>query len=191
MDWRHLLEIMTAGRSTYSELKNLCVWNKNNGGMGSLYRSKHELVFVFKNGSAPHINNVELGRHGRYRTNVWDYPGASSLREGRDEELAMHPTVKPVPLVADAILDCSERGAIVLDCFGGSGSTLIAAERTGRRGYLIELDPVYVDVTLRRFEQTFGTKAIHCGSGNTFDQMAEMRAAERRIDSVDEEVRNG
>jgi DNA modification methylase len=191
MDWRHIREIETAGRAIYSELKNLCVWNKNNGGMGSLYRSKHELIFVFKNGTAPHINNVELGRHGRYRTNVWDYPGANSLREGRDEELAMHPTVKPVPLVADAILDCSERGAIILDCFGGSGSTLIAAERTGRRGYLIELDPVYVDVTLRRFEQTFGTKAIHCGSGNTFDQMAEMRAAEGHVDSVDEEVRNG
>lgn len=191
MDWRHMLEIETAGRAVYSGLKNLCVWNKNNGGMGSLYRSKHELVFVFKNGTAPHINNVELGRHGRYRTNVWDYPGASSLREGRDEELAMHPTVKPVQLIADAILDCSERDAIVLDCFGGSGSTLIAAERTGRRGYLIELDPAYVDVTLRRFEQAFGTAAIHAGSGNTFSQMAELRAAEEPSNTVKKEVRCG
>lgn len=191
MDWRHITEIVTAGRAVFSELKNLCVWNKNNGGMGSLYRSKHELIFVFKNGTAPHVNNVELGRHGRYRTNVWDYPGASSWRQGRDEELAMHPTVKPVALVADAILDCSERDAIVLDCFGGSGSTLIAAERTGRRGYLIELDPAYVDVTLRRFEQAYGTTAIHCGSGNSFAQMAELRAAELPADSVDKEVSNG
>lgn len=191
MDWRHMREIETAGRAVYSEFKNLCVWNKNNGGMGSLYRSKHELVFVFKNGTAPHINNVELGRYGRYRTNVWDYPGASSLREGRDEELAMHPTVKPVQLIADAILDCSERDAIILDCFGGSGSTLIAAERTGRRGYLVELDPAYVDVTLRRFEQAFDTTAIHAGSGNTFAQMAELRAAEVPSDTVNKEVRNG
>jgi DNA modification methylase len=191
MDWRHMREIETAGRAVYSEFKNLCVWNKNNGGMGSLYRSKHELVFVFKNGTAPHINNVELGRHGRYRTNVWDYPGASSLREGRDEELAMHPTVKPVQLIVDAILDCSERDAIVLDCFGGSGSTLIAAEKTGRCGYLIEIDAAYVDVTLRRFEQAFGTTAIHVGSGNTFAQMAELRAAEVPFDTVNKEVRNG
>lgn len=191
MDWRHILEIMTAGQAAYSELKNLCVWNKNNGGMGSLYRSKYELVFVFKNGSAPHVNNVELGRHGRYRTNVWDYPGANTWREGRDEELAMHPTVKPVALIADAILDCSERDAIVLDCFGGSGSTLIAAEKTGRRGFLVELDPAYVDVTLRRFEQTFGTTAIHVGSGNSFAQMAELRAAELPADLVDKAVRNG
>lgn len=191
MDWRHIAEITTAGRAVFSDLKNLCVWNKNNGGMGSLYRSKYELVFVFKSGTAPHINNVELGRHGRYRTNVWDYPGASSLREGRDEELAMHPTVKPVALIADAILDCSERDAIVLDCFGGSGSTLIAAEKTGRRGYLVELDPAYVDVTLRRFEQTFGTTAIHVGSGNTFAEVAKLRAAEEPSDTVNKEVRNG
>jgi DNA modification methylase len=191
MDWRHILEIMTAGQAVYSDLKNLCVWNKNNGGMGSLYRSKHELIFVFKNGTAPHINNVELGRHGRYRTNVWDHPGASSLRDGRDQELAMHPTVKPVALVADAILDCSERDAIVLDCFGGSGTTIIAAERTGRHGHLIELDPAYVDVTLRRFEQAYGTTAIHVGSGNSLAQMAEFRAAEEPSDSPSEEMRNG
>jgi DNA modification methylase len=124
MDWRHSFELLSAARPIYSEFKNLCVWNKDNGGMGSLYRSKHELVFVFKNGSDAHINNVELGRHGRNRTNVWDYAGVNSLREGRLEELAMHPTVKPVALVADAILDCSKRGGIVLDCFGGSGTTL-------------------------------------------------------------------
>ena len=111
-------------------MKNLCVWNKTNGGMGSLYRSKHELVFVFKVGTAAHINNIELGVHGRNRTNVWDYAGVNALGAGRAEELAMHPTVKPVALVADAILDCSARGGVVLDCFAGSGTTLIAAERT-------------------------------------------------------------
>ena len=119
MDWGHLYELLTAGRSVYSELKNICVWNKTNGGMGSLYRSKHELVAVFKAGTAPHINNVELGRHGRYRSNVWDYAGVNSFGAERDAALAMHPTVKPVALVEDAILDCSRRGAIVLDAFSG------------------------------------------------------------------------
>ena len=126
---------MTAGRAVYSELKNLCVWNKTNGGMGSLYRSKHELVFVFKNGSAPHINNVELGSHGRYRTNVWDYAGDQHL--GRRPRRVRSPCIRRSSrwrLVADAILDCSRRGGIVLDAFVGSGTTLIAAERTGRRG---------------------------------------------------------
>jgi DNA modification methylase len=124
-------EILAAGRSAYTELKNLVVWNKDNGGMGAFYRSKHELVFVFKNGTAKHVNNFELGQHGRYRTNVWDYAGISSVGNGRDEQLAMHPTVKPVALIADAIRDCSKRGGIVLDAFGGSGTTLIAAEETG------------------------------------------------------------
>src|SRR5690606_10593132 len=136
MDWRHSFELLNAAGATYTDFKNLCVWNKTNGGMGSLYRSKHELVFVFKNGSAPHINNVELGKHGRYRTNVWDYAGVNTLGSERAEALAMHPTVKPVSLVADAMLDCSTRNGIVLDCFGGSGTTLIAAERVGRRAYL-------------------------------------------------------
>ena len=124
---------MTAARAAYSELKNLCVWNKDNGGMGSFYRSKHELVFVFKKGTGPHINNFGLGEHGRCRTNVWDYAGVNSLRAGRLEDLRMHPTVKPVAMVADAIKDCSKRGGIVLDSFAGSGTTVIAAEKTGRR----------------------------------------------------------
>ena len=127
-------EVLTAATPVYSELKNLCVWAKTNGGMGSLYRSQHELVFVFKSGSAPHINNVELGKHGRYRTNVWSYAGANSVQPTATSDLAMHPTVKPVALVADAILDCSKRNGLVLDAFGGSGTTLVAAERTGRRG---------------------------------------------------------
>ena len=133
MDWRHLFELLTAARAVYSEVKNLCVWNKSNAGMGSRYRSKHELVIVFKNGNGPHINNVELGRLGRHRSNVWDYAGVNTLRSNRLAELAMHPTVKPVALVAEAILDCSRRGGIVLDAFAGSGTTVIASERTGRR----------------------------------------------------------
>ena len=131
MDWRHLGEVLAAGQSVYSELKNLCVWSKTNGGMGSLYRSRHELVFVFKHGAAPHINNIELGRHGRNRTNVWEYAGVNAWGPDRLDDLALHPTVKPVAMIADAIRDCSRRGGIVLDGFAGSGSTLIAAERTG------------------------------------------------------------
>ena len=172
MDWRHVYELLSASRETYGEMKNLCVWAKTNAGMGSLYRSQHELVFVFKNGSAPHVNNVELGRHGRYRTNVWQYAGVNALGADRDDELAMHPTVKPVALVADAIRDCSRRGDIVLDAFGGSGTTLIAAERAGRRGYAIEIDPLYVDVTLERFRATFGEEPVHEASGLTFSELS-------------------
>jgi DNA modification methylase len=171
MDWRHMDEILAAGRRVYSELKNLCIWVKDNGGMGSLFRSRHELVFVFKNGSASHVNNVELGKHGRNRTNVWCYPGVNTMRPGRLEELAMHPTVKPIALVADAIMDCSGRGDIVLDCFGGSGTTLIAAEKTGRRAYLVEIDPAYVDVTIERYQKVTGQAVIHDASGLTFDQL--------------------
>lgn len=171
MDWRHMHEIIAASRKVYSEFKNACVWVKDNGAMGSLYRSRHELVFVFKHGAAPHINNVELGKHGRNRTNVWCYPGVNTMRAGRLEELAMHPTVKPVALVADAIMDCSKRGGIVLDCFGGSGTTLIAAEKTGRRAYLMEIDPAYVDVTVKRYQKLTGKAAVHDPSGLTFDQL--------------------
>jgi DNA modification methylase len=132
MDWRHMGELLEAGEAVFTEFKNLVMWNKTNGGMGAFYRSKHELIFVFKAGDAPHTNSFGLGETGRYRTNVWDYAGISSMRAGRAEELAMHPTVKPVALIADALRDCSRRGEIVLDGFGGSGSTLIAAEKTGR-----------------------------------------------------------
>lgn len=156
MDWRHLQEVLAAGEEVYSELKNICVWNKTNGGMGSLYRSKHELVLVYKAGTAPHINNVALGRHGRYRSNVWDYAGANVLGHSRQAMLEAHPTVKPVALVADALLDCSKLGGLVLDPFGGSGTTLIAAERTGRRAALIEYEPRYVDVTLHRWRELGG-----------------------------------
>jgi DNA modification methylase len=171
MDWRHLYELLTAGRAVYSEIKNLCVWNKTNGGMGSLYRSKHELVAVFKAGKGPHINNVELGVHGRYRTNVWDYAGINTFGKDRDAELAMHPTVKPVALVEDAILDCSRRGGIVLDAFSGSGTTIIAAERSARRGFGLELDPKYVDATLKRFRAFTGEEPVHADSGLTLGEL--------------------
>lgn len=176
MDWRHIREVSDAAADTYSELKNLCVWAKTNAGMGSLYRSAHELVFVFKNGRASHINNVELGRFGRHRTNVWQYAGATTFGSERDASLAMHPTVKPVAMVADAILDCSERGGIILDSFAGSGTTLVAAEKTGRIGCAIELDPQYVDVIVRRFEKTYGTKVVYADSGLDFQSVAERRA---------------
>ncbi|MEQ8397584.1 DNA methyltransferase [Thalassobaculum sp.] len=175
MDWRHMGELLAAGRSVFTELKNLCVWNKTNGGMGTFYRSKHELVFVFKVGDAPHTNSFGLGDTGRYRTNVWDYPGISSLGADRDAELAMHPTVKPVALVADAIRDCSKRGDIVLDCFGGSGTTLIAAEKTGRKARLLEYDPAYCDTIVRRWERFTGKRATLAATGEAFEDVEDHR----------------
>ena len=177
MDWRHMGELHVAGRRVYHDLKNICVWTKTNAGMGSLYRSQHELVFVFKNGTAPHVNNIELGRHGRYRTNVWHYPGANTFGSDRQDALAMHPTVKPVRMVADAILDCSRRGEIVLDGFAGSGSTLVAAEITSRAGYGIEIDPRYVDATIRRLAEHAGLEAVHADTGLTFAEVEATRRA--------------
>lgn len=152
MDWRHMGEVLAASGGVYAELKNLIVWAKDNAGMGTFYRSRHELIFAFKNGTAPHVNAFELGQHGRHRSNVWTYRGANSFQAGRGETLAMHPTVKPVAMIADAIRDVSRRGGLVLDLFGGSGSTLIAAHKTGRRARLVELDPLYCDVILARYE---------------------------------------
>lgn len=174
MDWRHMGEILAAGERSYDELKNLCVWAKSNGGMGALYRSQHELVFVFKSGTAPHINNVELGKHGRYRTNVWSYAGVNSFG-GNREDLELHPTVKPIALVMDAIRDCSRRKGIVLDAFAGSGTTLIAAERTGRRGYGIEIDPAYCDTIIRRMHDLFGIEAELDTDGKTFAEVEVQR----------------
>jgi ParB-like chromosome segregation protein Spo0J len=165
MDWRHMAEMLEAGEGPYSEFKNLIVWAKDNGGMGTFYRSRHELIFAFKNGTAPHVNSFELGQHGRYRTNVWQYKGANSFKAGWQEELALHPTVKPVQMIADAIKDVSGRGEIVLDIFGGSGSTLIAAHKTGRVAYLCELDPIYCDRIIARYEAFAKDEAelIACG----------------------------
>jgi len=177
MDWRHMGELLVAGKHVFSELKNLCIWNKTNGGMGTFYRSKHELVFVFKVGAAPHTNSFGLGDSGRYRTNVWDYAGISSISATRGEELEMHPTVKPVALVADAIRDCSKRGDIVLDAFGGSGTTLIAAEKCGRSARVIEFDPVYCDTIVRRYERLTGKSALLSSSNESFEDVSLRRLA--------------
>ena len=160
MDWRHMQEVLSAAEGIYSELKNLIIWAKDRGGMGTFYRSRHELIFVYKHGNEPHINSFELGQHGRYRTNVWDYPAASK------EDLILHPTVKPVQMIADAIRDVSGRGDIVLDLFGGSGSTLIAAEKTGRRARLCEIDPLYADIILARYEAYTKDEAVRLVSGS-------------------------
>lgn len=173
MDWRHMAEILAAGEGVYAELKNLIVWAKDNGGMGTFYRSRHELFFAFKNGSEPHINTFELGQHGRYRTNVWEYKGVNTLKTGRLNELALHPTVKPVQMIADAIKDVSRRGAIVLDLFGGSGSTMIAAHKTGRRGYLCEIDPIYCDRTIARWERYAKDDAELVSGGTATPEPAE------------------
>ena len=170
MDWRHLHELMNGMSPHYGKLLNVCVWDKSQGGMGSMYRSQHELIAVFKAGTDPHINNIELGKHGRNRTNVWRYPGANSMSRGRQKKLALHPTVKPVALVADAILDASHRGGIVLDAFGGSGTTILAAERTGRRARLIEIDPKYVDVAIERWQSMTGRAALHAKTGRKFGE---------------------
>lgn len=174
MDWRHLAELTTAGKQVYESLLNVCVWVKNAGGMGSLYRSQHELIFVFRNGKANHRNNIQLGRYGRNRSNVWRYPSVNTLSKTGDEGnlLALHPTVKPVAMVADALLDCSARGDLVLDSFLGSGSTLIAAERTGRRCFGIELDPLYVDTAIQRWQRYTGNHAIDIASGKRFDEIS-------------------
>jgi DNA modification methylase len=156
MDWRHMEDVCAIGRRIYGDLLNVCVWNKSNAGMGSLYRSKHELVFVYRVGTAPHFNAVELGRHGRNRTNVWDYASVNSLAGSRREELALHPTVKPTALVADAIQDVTRRGELVLDIFLGSGTTLVASERCGRLFRGLEIDPGYVDVAMERWSAMTG-----------------------------------
>ena len=172
MDWRHQLEILTAGDRVYDGLLNLCVWAKTNSGMGSLYRSQHELIYVFKAGIAPHINNVQLGRHGRNRSNVWTYAGVNTFRKGRMEELSSHPTVKPVAMIADCLRDCSKRGGVVLDPFCGSGTILIAAEKTGRRAHAMEIDPLYLDASIRRWQAYRGAQAVNTKTGLTFAETA-------------------
>jgi DNA modification methylase len=177
--------MMAAGNSAYSNLKNICVWAKKNAGMGSFYRSRHEFIFIWKSGTASHINNFELGQHGRSRRNVWEYAGITSPGAARLEQLSMHPTVKPVALVADAIKDCSKRGGIVLDPFLGSGTTVIAAERTGRVGRGIEIDPIYVDVAIKRWQQYTGKAATLVETGQTFEEIADARARSNVVPLAD------
>ena len=180
MDWRHARELLEAGSAVYDELKNICVWAKTTPGQGSFYRSQHEFVFVFKRGASPHLNTFELGQDGRTRSNVWTYPGANAFRAGRMDELRMHPTVKPVALVADAMRDCSRRGSIVLDAFAGSGASIMAAERIGRRTFCIEIEPRYVDVAIRRWQQYTGKDAILESTGQTFEELATIGPARER-----------
>lgn len=175
MDWRHMGEMLAASRAAGCDLLNLCVWVKSNGGMGSFYRSRHELVFVFRNGKAAHRNNIQLGRFGRNRTNVWNYAGANNFgRDSKDSAANLHPTVKPIALVADAISDSTKRDDIVLDPYLGSGTAILAAERTGRICHGIELDPLYVDTAILRWEQATGLQARHV-SGETFASMKILR----------------
>jgi len=181
MDWRHIPELLEAVSPVYAGLLNLCVWRKSNAGMGSLYRSQHELVFVWKNGTAPHVNAVELGRHGRNRTNIWDYPSVNTFRGDRRAQLSWHPTVKPVAMVADAIKDVTRRGDLVLDPFLGSGTTLIACERTGRCCRGMEIDSVYVDLALRRWSEATGTDPVLAETGQPFVKVARERSASAGI----------
>ncbi len=175
MDWRHLYELLQAGRKTFDQFINCCVWTKTNGGMGSLYRSQHEMCLIFKTGNAPHINNVELGKHGRNRTNVWPYAGMNSFGPGRDDLLSAHPTVKPINMIADAIMDVTHLGDIVFDGFLGSGTTLLAAEKTHRVCYAIEIDARYMDVSLRRWMTETGGMPVLESTGQSFDEIAEKR----------------
>ena len=175
MDWRHLSELCEAGATVYDELKNICIWVKTTPRQGSFYRSQHELVFVYKRGQAPHLNTFELGQHGRTRSNVWTYAGVNTFRAGRMDELRMHPTVKPVALIVDAMRDCSRRGGIVLDAFAGSGTTIMASEQVGRRARCLEIDPGYVDVAIRRWQTFTKRDAVLDVTKQTFEQLAESR----------------
>jgi DNA modification methylase len=189
MDWRHLGELLEAGGAAYDAMINLVVWAKTNAGQGSFYRSAHELIGVFRAGTSAHLNNVQLGRHGRARSNVWHYAGVNTFRAGRLDDLSCHPTVKPVALVADAIKDCTARGDIVLDTFGGSGSTILAAERVGRRAYTLEIEPRFVDVAIRRWQAFSRKDAIHADSGLSFDELTSKRTAVTAPDLATTDVR--
>src|SRR6516164_623983 len=189
MDWRHLGELLEAGGAAYGEMVNLAVWAKTNAGQGSFYRSAHELIGVFRVGETSHLNNIELGRHGRSRTNVWHYAGVNTFRAGRMDDLKCHPTVKPVSLVADAIKDCTRRGDIVVDTFSGSGTTILAAERVGRRAYAMEIEPRFVDVAIKRWQAFSRKDAIHAETGLTFDELASKRTEAAAASLVATKVR--
>lgn len=179
MDWRHQREILDAAELVYGKLRQLCVWCKSNGGMGTFYRSQHELVFVFRKGDGPGINNFELGQNGRYRTNVWNYPGINTFKNKGHELLKLHPTVKPIALIADALRDCSHRKGLVLDAFAGSGTIILAAERTGRRARAIELEPKYVDTAIARWTRTVGKPVILYQTGQTYEEVMAERLSSR------------
>ena len=180
IDWRSQLLLQQAFEPVFGSLLQMVCWTKDRGGMGGLYRSQHELVFVYRNPGAKHLNAVQLGKHGRNRANVWDYPCAASSRSGREGDLLKHhPTPKPVEMIADAILDCTHHGDVVIDCFLGSGTTLIAAERTGRCCYGMELDPLYADLSIRRWQNWTGEQAVEQASGSTFGELEQAHRDER------------
>jgi DNA modification methylase len=181
IDWRGLPTVQAAATELGLASINLIVWGKTNAGMGSLYRSQHELLPLYKKGKGDHLNNIDLGRKGRWRSNLWSYPGASSIGSDARKGLEDHPTVKPTGMLADALLDVTARGDIVLDPFLGSGSTVIAAERTGRRCHGVEIDPLYVDVIIRRYQAETGREAVLEGTGETFADLA----ARRRLEQPD------
>ena len=174
IDWRHVGELLAAGAAVFDDLKNMCVWVKSNAGQGSFYRSQHELVLAFKHGHGAHLNTFGLGAGGRTRSNVWRYAGVNAFRAGRMDELKMHPTVKPVAMIADAMRDCSRRGSIVLDAFAGSGTTIMAAEQIGRRAFCMEIDPHYADVAIRRWQAFTRRDAVLESTGQTFDELAKV-----------------
>jgi DNA modification methylase len=187
MDWRHITDLIDVGREVYDDMVNLAVWAKSTPGQGSFYRSQHELVGIFRVAGDQHLNNIQLGRHGRSRSNVWNYPGANTFRKGRMEDLKLHPTVKPIALVSDAIRDCTRRGDVVLDPFAGVGTTILAAERVGRQGCAVELEPRYVDAGIRRWQEFSGRDAVLEGSDQTFDEVLQLRRAAPQ----DNQLRNG
>jgi DNA modification methylase len=184
IDWRHVEQAIRASKLAGLTLKNICVWVKTNGGMGTFYRSRHEFILVLKNGDGPHVNSFGLGDTGRYRTNVWEYPGVNAFGRERLEELAMHPTVKPTALVADAIKDCSRRPDLILDPFAGSGTTIIAAEKTGRLARAMEIDPHYCDVIVRRWQAYTGKRAVHIGTGLSFEEVEAKRCTTNDIEET-------
>ncbi len=177
IDWKHVRDLVEAGAEVYGAMLNLVVWNKTNAGQGGLYRSQHELIGVFRVGDEPHLDNVQMGRFGRNRSNVWTYPGANTFRSGRKQDLADHPTVKPTALVADAIKDVTHRGDIVLDTFVGSGTTILAGERVGRRVMAMEIEPKYADIAVRRWQAMTGRDAIDVETGMTFEALGASRSA--------------
>ena len=191
MDWRHIEELVTASRHLYGAMLNLIAWVKSNAGQGSFYRSQHELIGVFRVGATPHLNTIELGRHGRNRSNVWHYTGVNTFRAGRMDDLRAHPTVKPMAMVADAIKDCTHRNDNVLDTFCGSGTTILAAERVGRRGYGLEIDPGYIDVAVRRWQGFSGSDALHVASGLTFEEIGLQRGGTRKATGISAVTKRG
>lgn len=191
IDWRHVDDVIGAGRAVYESMLNLVVWNKSNAGQGSFYRSQHELIGVFRVGDQAHRNNVQLGRYGRNRSNVWNYPGVNTFGSGRMEALAAHPTVKPVALVADAIMDCTARGDIVLDQFVGSGTTVLAADKVGRQGFALEYEPAYVDVAIERWQKLTRRDAVLSDDGRTFAEIRRARLSEQPAQQPEESKRPG